>query len=266
MTVKEIAKAVGKDGRTVRRWVNKAMKKYEDIAFKYSNGSPANPSSFTEDEAIKIIECGIGVEQSSIFKTSVIRPIQYNINAEKIKAVRAAYNTQLISKSEARSIIGVENPFFVTWDDSNTEEMIEEINNSIEFGFISRSEGRRMIGVEKNPEAFTGHQQYVSDKSKGWVYLIYDSLSNNYKIGMTSGDLSIRFSSMRTSNPNIELTAATMLNEYKNLEKDLHKLFEDKNISGEWFDLDEEDLSKLASDYGFTFFVEDKRNNPELFK
>ena len=71
-----------------------------------------------------------------------------------------------------------------------------------------------------------------------YTYIIYDD--KYYKIGKTK-NLKNRMESMKTSNPHIKL----LLFLDKDIEKDLHVKFKDRNITGEWFNLSKEDLEYL---------------------
>lgn len=64
MTVKEIAEAVGKEERTIQRWVKKSAEIFTDnmaaISAKMSASSPSKPADYTLEETCTIIETGMG--------------------------------------------------------------------------------------------------------------------------------------------------------------------------------------------------------------
>jgi hypothetical protein len=70
--------------------------------------------------------------------------------------------------------------------------------------------------------------------SHGWVYFAQDG--DRTKIGWTQGAVQKRLRSLRTAAPTIELVHVIRTDD-KALEKELHKLFIDYRISGEWFAL-----------------------------
>ena len=76
------------------------------------------------------------------------------------------------------------------------------------------------------------------------TYIIFDSLSNLCKIGKTK-NFKKRFSTLSTSNLNLECLMLIPLD----LEKELHTLLKDKNISKEWFQLKENDLKDIQELY-----------------
>lgn len=74
MTTKQIAESVGKDERSVRRWINKASDKMSGCADKMSDAEKTKkPVDWTLDETIAIIETGMGKSAAQI----------YRMNAEK---------------------------------------------------------------------------------------------------------------------------------------------------------------------------------------
>jgi hypothetical protein len=72
------------------------------------------------------------------------------------------------------------------------------------------------------------------------TYVIYDKLSKLYKIGKTKNIIK-RFSTLSTSNLNLELTLLINGDE----EKFLHKIYENKIIEKEWFNLNHQDILDL---------------------
>lgn len=84
------------------------------------------------------------------------------------------------------------------------------------------------------------------------IYLISYFLDNEekaYKIGYTKREVETRIKELKTANPNdILIEKVYKTDRYtSNIEKMLHKEFKDKKIDGEWFLLNEEDVSKFES-------------------
>lgn len=72
MDTREIANAVGKDERTVRRWVKKVAVKMSAVAVKMSASSPVYPADFDFDETIAIIEEGMGKNAAAIYRANAV--------------------------------------------------------------------------------------------------------------------------------------------------------------------------------------------------
>lgn len=70
MTTKEIAGATGKDERTIQRWVRKASDKMSSISDKMSSACPHSPADFDFEEAVYIIEIGMGKSAAGIYRAS----------------------------------------------------------------------------------------------------------------------------------------------------------------------------------------------------
>lgn len=112
MTVKEIAGAVGKDERSVRRWVEKLADKMSVIADKMSVSSPMKPADYTLDETCAIIEEGMGVDVAAVFRENaqkqnvVVESKGHQVMAE----LRRAFDRGLISADEYRAGVGLKYP------------------------------------------------------------------------------------------------------------------------------------------------------------
>lgn len=84
----------------------------------------------------------------------------------------------------------------------------------------------------------------------GFVYVIYLNDSNDkkyYKIGM-SGSFTSRFEAHQCASPfDICVACAYFVGNMRHEETDLHRIFADKRIRGEWFELDDDDLKQIAA-------------------
>lgn len=78
------------------------------------------------------------------------------------------------------------------------------------------------------------------------TYIIYDSLKDLYKIGK-SNNPEKRIKALSVNGGNLSL----VLTNESNIENYLHKKFIHKKISGEWFNLDADDLLELIEKYNF---------------
>lgn len=79
-------------------------------------------------------------------------------------------------------------------------------------------------------------------KLKTFIYIMYDSKNDYYKIGI-SNNPKYREKTLQSEKPCIDLYLY-FEGSYKD-EQILHKKFNDKRIRGEWFNLTEEDISKI---------------------
>jgi hypothetical protein len=78
-----------------------------------------------------------------------------------------------------------------------------------------------------------------------YVYLFKSGLY--HKIGISENP-KYRLQSIQTSNPNkIEQVYQIKRSDAKNVEYNLHKIFKNKRVSGEWFNLNDDDLKLLKS-------------------
>ena len=71
MNTVEIANAVGKDERTIRRWIKKLTDKMPVLADKMSVSTPMKPADYDLDETLAIIECGMGKNAAYMFRSNV---------------------------------------------------------------------------------------------------------------------------------------------------------------------------------------------------
>jgi hypothetical protein len=77
-----------------------------------------------------------------------------------------------------------------------------------------------------------------------YIYLLHDPANNVYKIGKAK-NVKSRFGSIKTGNINVELITNTSIAVNQKHEDELHRMFKDKRIGGEWFDLDETDIKNV---------------------
>jgi hypothetical protein len=70
MTTKDIAEAVGKDERTVQRWVSKASDKMSLVSDKMSSSTSMHPADYDLDETCAIIEAGMGANAAAVYRAN----------------------------------------------------------------------------------------------------------------------------------------------------------------------------------------------------
>jgi hypothetical protein len=82
--------------------------------------------------------------------------------------------------------------------------------------------------------------------TEGWVYFARDG--DRTKIGWTSSGIQKRLRSLRTAAPTIEMVHAIRTDD-KQLEREIHKVFKDYRIGGEWFALPDDWRSMLPEEH-----------------
>lgn len=80
---------------------------------------------------------------------------------------------------------------------------------------------------------------------KSGIYILYSC--GYYKIGITT-NINKRISDLQTGNPFlIQLVFFKIVNDASDLESELHKKYKNKNVLGEWFWLNNEDIQDIRS-------------------
>lgn len=95
-------------------------------------------------------------------------------------------------------------------------------------------------GDEQNRQPSENHSEKKNTSGIGYVYLV--KLDKHYKIGI-SKQPSIRLKEFTLLPYPLEEICVVKVNEYRNAEEELHKIFENKRVRGEWFELNEADVS-----------------------
>lgn len=74
MTTRQISQAIGKDERTVRRWVKRAADKVSTVADKMAAASfRTNGADWDLEESVAIIEIGMGRNAAALFRENALR-------------------------------------------------------------------------------------------------------------------------------------------------------------------------------------------------
>jgi hypothetical protein len=96
----------------------------------------------------------------------------------------------------------------------------------------------------QNSDGFKSHKQpsYKED-ALGNVYLMLNRRNNYYKIGFTKKDPSYRETTLQAQEPEVELVDYWM-GSLKD-EENLHNIFQEKRLRGEWFSLAENDIHMI---------------------
>jgi len=95
------------------------------------------------------------------------------------------------------------------------------------------------------------------NNNAGFIYLAKDN-TGLYKIGRTV-DIDRREGTLKTGNISYRTIASVFVPNAAKEETALHHYFKEKNVGGEWFMLNDDDLDMLVSVFGFSFHVEENQ-------
>ena len=108
MNTKEIASAVNKDERSVRRWVKKAADKMSVIADKMSVSTSTHPADFDLDETLLIIETGLGKNAAAVYASNakdLQKPSNSLLSQKEIEMITKIVAVTVSSASSNRSSV-----------------------------------------------------------------------------------------------------------------------------------------------------------------
>lgn len=81
----------------------------------------------------------------------------------------------------------------------------------------------------------------------GWVYLIKDTVSGLYKIGVTKRDPKIRLQKLQTGNPHkLQIIAMYKAIYPYRLENMIHNKYKNSNVLNEWYELNSDIEDKFV--------------------
>ena len=82
------------------------------------------------------------------------------------------------------------------------------------------------------------------DDNSGWIYLIHIEATTYYKIGFAKS-IKNRLNQMQTGCPHkMKVVAKVHHSNARSYESLIHRLVRDRNVRGEWFDLDDNYLAQ----------------------
>lgn len=88
----------------------------------------------------------------------------------------------------------------------------------------------------------------MNDTNSGFVYLIQSGDSSYYKIGCTSSRPIKRLRNLQTGSPvELRLYEVFYADDMAMLERDGHNRVRDRRVRGEWFDLTQAEVERLAA-------------------
>jgi len=113
MTVKEIAKATGKQERAVHNWAKETSAKNADIYAKIAKARrTSKPADYTLGESCQIIETGMGKTAADVYRTNAanaeLKVLKSGeLSGAKINALLKAVDKGVFSVSDVRSLVGL---------------------------------------------------------------------------------------------------------------------------------------------------------------
>jgi transposase len=110
MTTKQIADAVGKEERTVQRWVKALGDKMSSINDKMSSSSPVNPADYDLEETLAIIEQGMGKNAADVYRLNAasknaIEKIEKNFNQFSVAVLEAVKKIDLVQSGHPSGLV-----------------------------------------------------------------------------------------------------------------------------------------------------------------
>jgi len=99
MTIKEMAKATGKDITTVQRWVKKMDGKMQSVDGKMQSSTSTNPADFDLTETIAIIETGMGKNAADLYRMSASgQPLQNDkVSTDRLDRLESLMDKMLVA-------------------------------------------------------------------------------------------------------------------------------------------------------------------------
>jgi hypothetical protein len=96
MTVKQIASAVGKDERSIQRWIKALSDKVSPINDKMSSSSPMKPADYDLTETCQIIEEGLGKAAADVYRTNAVNDRLFAVHSKPVTLPSGAQLQQLV--------------------------------------------------------------------------------------------------------------------------------------------------------------------------
>jgi hypothetical protein len=147
--------------------------------------------------------------------------------------------------------VGIERSTHYLWMNSDPEykQAVEEMEDVREVTVRARG-GRK-------PASAKPRRGLSKGEKAGYLYVIACHGFPYYKIGRTVLPVEARFASIQTGSPfKLSLVNAMLVNNCFKLEAELHYLFAEKRVRGEWFELDSKDLEILNKKMGSAEYMQ----------
>lgn len=132
------------------------------------------------------------------------------------------------------------------------QELLQNTINSYDFVNNYVVHENKLLSIE----IYRPQSEIIKNEKKvtsGFIYIAKCNHTNYYKIGYSVKNTKYRIAQLKTANPTLELYISIAV---KNIlfEKELHKIFEEKKVRGEWFNLDLEELNYIKN------YLKDRNN------
>lgn len=145
---------------------------------------------------------------------------------------------------EKKDLLLLRNIIDNTINKINRNELLDKDYNEIFNGYVEYSREEKRRKSEEN------EKKYVIKNNNGYIYIIKERY---YKIGRTKRFPERPFQVQTELPHKSEIIYYCEVNNYNDVEKQLHKRFKTKKMNGEWFNLDEKDIENLK------MFCEEKK-------
>lgn len=162
---------------------------------------------------------------------------------ENLLRTFSAYQLYSLKENENEHVIFFNGMHYSVPEKETMLKMIDLLKNSIKDYDYIKNRTHELNSL--SDEVFTNQRIKKEIKVKsGFVYLAYCFNTKLHKIGSTK-NVSDRIKYLKTANPMIELVFSSKV---KNVltEKEIHKLYDRKRVSGEWFKLSKYDVNNIV--------------------
>lgn len=173
--------------------------------------------------------------QGQFLGTPSFIEIHISEDAKMIPLFKSGKFYENIERKNLELLVKILKEYISNYDEISND--IDALNKYIEHYYYGSYTSMARKSVEK-----------VKKKIAGFVYLFKCENTNAYKIGRTSGSISSRISQLKTANPYIKEVISFKTDDIFE-EIMWHEKFKNKNISGEWFDLSEDDINEMIKYY-----------------
>jgi hypothetical protein len=168
--------------------------------------------------------------------------------ASMLKALRKSFGVV----APAVEAVGVSRSTHYEWmsADPHYQKAVEAITKDAPDVYV-RARGNK-------PASLKPHAARIEKHGKaGYLYVIACHGFPYYKIGRTILPVEARFASIQTGSPfKLSLVSVMLVNNCFKLEAELHYLFAEKRVRGEWFELDNKDLATLKQKIGSAEYMQ----------
>lgn len=194
--------------------------------------------------------------------TVLLNNFPVDIHSERYRPLKETLRCWAASNDEnevqMRDVIDAICEYYITDYNALAEKhntLVEDYNKNKKYLDIIKTvfmatEATGFTKPEKQSE-----QAKEKKPAEGFVYLANTDTENVYKIGATR-NITEREAALRVGNVFLKIFAYTLSANMYKTESLFHEIFKKKNIGGEWFVLDKDDVDYLIQCMGFSLFIE----------